>query len=119
MTTNTTDTTTTAATGTANAASGRGQLTVIATLHVQPGKQAAFEARMAAMAAATRLEAGCILYDLQRAEDDPCEYIMVEYWRDAAALDEHFASAHMAALAADLPGLLDRPTTIRRFGLVA
>lgn len=117
-TTTTTPTTTPTTAITADSAAS-GQVTVIATLHVQPGREAAFEACMRAMAAETRTEAGCIAYDLQRSSDDPCEYIMVEYWRDAAALDAHFASTHMARLVADLPGLVDRPVAIRRFAPVA
>ena len=91
------------------------QITIIATLHAQAGKEDALAARMREMALATRQEAGCILYDLQQAHDDPREFVMVEYWHDAAAIDEHDASAHMAALKADLPALVDRPLVVRRF----
>jgi quinol monooxygenase YgiN len=95
------------------------QVTIIATLHAQAGKEAALEARMRQMAVETRKEAGCITYDLQRSGSDPREYIMVEYWRDAAAIEAHDASVHMAALVADLPGLLDAPVEIRKFTPVA
>lgn len=95
------------------------QVTIIATLHARPGQEAALAARMRTMIEATRQEQGCVLYDMHRAEDDPASFIMVEYWRDAAALELHFASSHMAALGADLPQLVDRPVEIRRFGPVA
>jgi len=91
------------------------QVTIIATLHAQAGKEDALAARMHAMALETRKEAGCILYDLQRAHDDPRTLVMVEYWRDAAAIDAHDASAHMAALRADLPALVDQPVEVRRY----
>lgn len=90
------------------------EITLIATLHAQDGKAEALAARLHEMVRATREEAGCIAYDLHRAGDDHRECILVEYWRDAAAIDLHDASAHMAALKADLPALLDRPVVVRR-----
>jgi len=95
------------------------QVTVIATLHASPGQEAALEARMRTMIAATRDEAGCIRYDMHRAHDDPATLIMVEYWASAAALQSHDDSAHMAALGADLPRLIDRPVEVRKFSAVA
>lgn len=91
------------------------QVTIIATLHARAGQEEALATRMRAMALDTRREAGCILYDLQRSSDDPREFIMVEYWADAQALALHDASAHMAALRADLPALLERPVAVRRY----
>ena len=91
------------------------QVTIIATLHARAGQEEALAARMRAMALDTRREAGCILYELQRSSDDPREFIMVEYWADAEALALHDASAHMAALRADLPALLERPVAVRRY----
>lgn len=91
------------------------QVTVIATLHAQAGKEEALRARLLQMVEDTVKEAGCLRYDLQRAQDDPAEFVFVEYWRDAQALGEHDASAHMAALQRDLPPLLDRSPVIRKF----
>lgn len=94
------------------------QLTIIATLYAQAGKDDALAARMREMAQASQQEAGCERYDLQRSNDDPREIIVVEYWRDAEALALHDASAHMAALGRDLPALIDRPVAIRRYAPV-
>ena len=91
------------------------QVTIIATLYAKPGHEDALAARMQEMARATREEAGCILYDLQRSLDVPFEFIMVEYWRDAEAVALHDASPHMAALVADLPALVDRPVVVRKY----
>ena len=91
------------------------QVTIIATLYAKAGQEDALAARMHEMARATREEAGCILYELQRSIDDPFEFIMVEYWRDAEAVALHDASAHMAALVADLPALVDRPVAVRKY----
>lgn len=90
------------------------QITVIATLHARAGQEEALLARLRQMQDATRQEAGCVVYDLHRAQDDGAEFVFVEYWRDAEALAAHDASAHMAALGRDLPPLLDRPPSIRK-----
>lgn len=94
------------------------QVTVIATLHARPGQEAALEARMRSMIEATRREAGCIRYDMHRAADDAAILIMVEYWASAEALQAHDDSAHMAALVADLPALVDRPVEVRKLAPV-
>lgn len=94
------------------------QVTVIATLHARPGQEAALEARMRSMIEATRREAGCIRYDMHRAADDAASLIMVEYWASAEALQAHDDSAHMAALVADLPALVDRPVEVRKLAPV-
>jgi len=91
------------------------QVTIIATLHAQAGREQALAERLRAMAGETRKEAGCILYELQQSHDDAREFVMVEYWRDAEAVALHDASAHMAALVADLPALVDRPVAVRKF----
>ncbi|TXF99045.1 antibiotic biosynthesis monooxygenase [Massilia arenae] len=91
------------------------QVTIIATLYAKAGQEDALAARMQEMTSETRKEAGCILYELQRSNDDPREFIMVEYWRDAEAVALHDASAHMAALVADLPALVDRPVAVRKY----
>lgn len=94
------------------------QVTVIATLHARPGQEVALEARMRSMIEATRREAGCIRYDMHRAADDAASLIMVEYWASAEALQAHDDSAHMAALVADLPALVDRPVEVRKLAPV-
>lgn len=91
------------------------QVTIIATLYAKPGQESALAARLQQMTIETRKEAGCILYELQRSNEDPREFIMVEYWRDAEAVALHDASAHMAALVADLPALVDRPVAVRKY----
>lgn len=90
------------------------QITVIATLHARAGQEDALQARLQRMQEETRKEAGCVVYDLHRAQDDNAEFVFVEYWRDAEALAAHDASPHMAALGRDLPPLLDRPPVIRK-----
>ncbi len=59
----------------------------------------------ARMVAATRAEAGCVTYSFAQDIADPGLVHIFEVWRDQAALDAHFASAHMAAFNAALGGV--------------
>lgn len=51
---------------------------------------------MKAQVAATNAEDGCELYCFSRDVTDPDTLIISERWRDQAAIDAHFHSAHMA-----------------------
>ncbi|ODU70010.1 MAG: antibiotic biosynthesis monooxygenase [Novosphingobium sp. SCN 66-18] len=69
---------------------------------------------MAKVIAATREEDGCILYAYSRDVADPEVIRVSEKWRDRAALDAHFKTAHMAAWAQERSelGLSDRDIRI-------
>ncbi len=63
---------------------------------------------------ATREEPGCIKYAYAEDPDDSGLFHVSEVWTDKAALDAHFASAHMKQWQADRQGLgmLDREITV-------
>lgn len=44
----------------------------------------------------TRAEPGCLRYEVFVRVDRPEEFVTVEHWRDAGAVDAHMASAHVA-----------------------
>lgn len=50
---------------------------------------------------ATRAEDGCLLYAYSRDMADPGLVRVSEQWRDRAALDAHFQTAHMKVWAAE------------------
>lgn len=60
--------------------------------------------------AATRAEDGCELYAYARDVSEPDLFRITEKWRDRAALEAHFKTAHMAVWAAERAelGLFDR-----------
>jgi quinol monooxygenase YgiN len=65
---------------------------------------------MARMLAASRAEDGCLTYSYAVDVEDPGLIRVFEAWRDEAALQAHFATAHMAAWRAAWPqfGVSDR-----------
>ena len=48
------------------------------------------------VAAASRLEPGCMSYRLYQDTENENEFVFVEEWESDAALQQHFASSHVA-----------------------
>lgn len=73
-------------------------VTVIATFHARPGKEAALRAGLIDLLAPTRKEAGCLDYDCHQSADNPAKFLFHENWTSKAHLDAHLQSAHVQAL---------------------
>jgi quinol monooxygenase YgiN len=88
---------------------------ILAELEAQPGQGDALAAAVAATQAVriSQAEPGCLAYDLCRDADAPDRFVMVERWRDLAALAEHLATPHFAAVGAALEGLLAKAPAVR------
>ena len=69
---------------------------IAGTVRVPPEKVAGVRAAAQRMIEATRVEDGCVKYAFAEDVLDPGLIHISEVWRDQAALDRHFASAHMA-----------------------
>lgn len=61
---------------------------------------------VAALVAATRAEAGCLEYQPHLSPQDAHGLLFHERWKDQAAVDAHFASAHLKAFGAQMSPLL-------------
>ena len=57
-----------------------------------------------AVAQASREEAGCVNYGLFEDTETRNEFVVVEEWRDEAALQEHFRTSHIASFMASIRG---------------
>lgn len=80
-------------------------LLIVGTVRLPPGNLAAARPVMRRMVDASRAEDGCL--DYAYAEDvlDPGLIHVRELWADQAALDRHFAAAHLAEWRAAWPAL--------------
>ena len=85
-------------------------LIVAGAVRVPPQILDAFRPHMSAMMAASRAEDGCFDYNYAEDVGEPGLIRVFERWRDQAALDAHFRTAHMAAWRAAWPsfGVSDR-----------
>ena len=79
-------------------------LIVAGTVRVPPETLDGFRPHMVAMMTATRAEDGCAAYSYAEDVAQPGLIHVFEIWRDRAALDAHFKTAHMAAWRAVWPG---------------
>jgi len=73
---------------------------LIARLKVQPGKGAEFETLFKTLAAKVTSDAepGNLLYQLTKSRSDPNEYVVLELYRDQAAVDAHPKTAHFTEI---------------------
>lgn len=83
---------------------------IAGTVRVPPENLAAFRPHMQAMLDASRAEDGCAAYSYAEDVTEPGLIHVFEVWRDQAAIDAHFATAHMATWRSHWPayGVSDR-----------
>ena len=68
---------------------------IVATLKIQDGKNAEFEAAFKeAMAAVRANEPGNFFYELVKSRTDPNTYKVLEFYKDEAAVHAHRDAAH-------------------------
>ena len=91
---------------------------VMARITLKP--EAAEEGRkiMERLAAATRLEAGCLSYQLFQRPDAPHVFQTFEQWHDQAAADAHMSTPHVGAAIAAAGPLFATPPEILAFKLL-
>ena len=87
---------------------------IAGTVRVPPENIARFLPHMVAMMTASRAEEGCGGYSYAEDVAEPGLIHVFEVWRDQAAIDAHFATAHMAEWRAAWPafGVSDRRLSV-------
>jgi quinol monooxygenase YgiN len=80
---------------------------LLVTIKAKAGKEKDLEAAFAPCIAATKREAGCLAYELNRDPDDPTAYVMFEKFKNVAALEAHLKSEHTTKLLKALEPLTD------------
>ena len=91
---------------------------VVARIKSQPNTIDETRAVLLGLIDPTRSEAGCIRYELLQNNSDPTDFTFVEEWQSDDALNQHLASAHLAAASIKASALLAEPPDIRRYSLV-
>jgi quinol monooxygenase YgiN len=93
---------------------------LVVKFHVKPGQNAAFEKAFAEAQAGVRAnEPGNLYYDLYRIPQEPQTYVILEHYRDQAAVSAHGSSAHVQKLFAALRDVLDGAPDVQRLVLVS
>lgn len=87
-------------------------LTVVAQIKSRPGMEQRTREELIKLIEPTRLEEGCIRYDLHFSQSDPSEFLFFEYWTNAEALARHSKSDHLTKFKVVAEELLEGPTKI-------
>jgi quinol monooxygenase YgiN len=96
-----------------------GATTFVVKFKIKAGKAAAFEQAFREMSAGVREhEPGNIYYELYRTNDEPQTYVVLEHYKDAAAVAAHGKSPHAQKLIAALRDMLDGPPQAQRLVFV-
>lgn len=84
---------------------------LLATIKIQAGKNAEFEAVAKELMAAVRAnESGNKVYQFCRSRDDESTYVVMEVYADQAALDTHGKTDHFRTIGAKMgPFMAGRP----------
>jgi quinol monooxygenase YgiN len=86
---------------------------VVAHIHAKPGREAELRQVLESFVAPTRLEEGCIRYDLFVDLDDPAKFTFIEEWASRDALAKHGQSDHIQAGRTKFPELLAQPAWVQ------
>ncbi len=70
---------------------------------------------MQEMAAASRLETGCVSYEFYAALTNPCKLLLFQEWESVEALQDHFETTHMEIFLTHLPEILAGEIVTRRY----
>ena len=81
-----------------------GKINVVAHLHAGTGHEALFREVLEGFVAPTRLEQGCLRYDLFIDITDPAQFTFIEEWASRAELEQHSKSEHIVAGRARIQG---------------
>lgn len=83
-------------------------LGIVATLKIKPGKESEFEAVFLELQAAVKKnEPGALQYEVFKSKANASTYIVMEQYKDEAALAAHRTTPHMAAAGPKLGAVLD------------
>jgi quinol monooxygenase YgiN len=83
---------------------------LLVTLQAKAGKEKELEAAFAPCIAASKKEAGCLAYELNRDPDAPTTYVLFEKWKDVASLAAHLKAGHTQELFKAIGPLTDGET---------
>jgi len=90
-------------------------LTVIARIKAKPGMENRVRQELEKLLAPTRIEQGCINYDMHQSTSEPALFLFHENWTTEADLDRHLRAPHIQNWIALSDQLLAEPIEITRW----
>ncbi len=88
------------------------QVTVFAKCKAKQGTEENVKKELLALIPPTRLEEGCVSYDLHQAVDNPSVFVFCEIWSSKEHLESHMRTPHFQALAKKAEDIFAEPIDI-------
>jgi quinol monooxygenase YgiN len=88
-------------------------IVVVGRVQTDAGRRAEFVRIGQAVAAASRLEPGCISYRVYQDTENENDFVFVEEWESDAALQQHFATSHVAEFLQAIRATLVAPPDVK------
>ncbi len=89
------------------------KIDVVAHIEALPGEEAMVREVLESYIAPTRLEDGCLRYDLFVDQSNSGQFTFIEEWASIEALQKHSQSAHLAAGRPRVAGKLAGPNWVQ------
>ncbi len=93
-------------------------IVVLAFFRAKPEHLAELRAALAELIRATRLEPGCLRYDLQVSADDPTSFVLIEEWAAPVSLEAHLAQPHTRTALAKMSDWLAEKVQVSRWKVI-
>jgi quinol monooxygenase YgiN len=94
-------------------ASGRLPVLLVVSLRVKHGFEELVNEELSRLVHTSRLETGCLLFDVYRLANDPARLFLHEVWENRDALEAHASNLHASRFRTAVNSYLERP--IERF----
>ena len=86
---------------------------ILAFLHCHADAEDTFELELQKLVEASAGEEGCLQYELYQYEQERYHYVIIEQWKDEAALQHHHETPHYKNFGRVAPVLLSKPAEIK------
>jgi quinol monooxygenase YgiN len=88
---------------------------VVARITSQPDKVEELKSVLLGLVEPTRLEKGCVSYQLVQDKTDLVEFVFIEEWISDSAIDAHMTSSHVQDAFSKAQSLLAKAPDIRKY----
>ena len=95
------------------------RVTVVARIKAKKGLEKKVKEGLLSLVGPTRLEKGCINYDLHQSPDDPGLFMFYENWKDMKCLDKHLEMPYIKAFMDGMKKALARPVQVTLWVMVS
>jgi quinol monooxygenase YgiN len=88
-------------------------IVVLGDIYAQAGAREEVRELMRGTQDRVMTQAGCVSYTFAETLEDPCHFVVMQEWRDRAALDEHYRSPAFADYQQQIAPRVERSSELR------